>query len=101
MVCGDAVRRVLGVVDRVTDEARHVVVLDPVEDLVPLAPGAHHAGHPQLGEMLGDRGRCLAEGLGELVHRTLDVAQRPEQPDPRAVGEHPEDLDGQLDLVVG
>jgi hypothetical protein len=66
---------------------------------VPLPAGPHQPGHPQLGQVLRDPCRRLADHRRQLVDRQLPIQQRPQQLDPGPVGEHPEHLDGQVDLV--
>jgi len=92
---------VLGIVDCVPDQAGHVLVLQSVEDLRPLAPGPHQPGHPQLGEVLGDRRGRLVDSLNELVDRQLLADQRPEKTNASGIGKHPEDLDDKLGLLKG
>ena len=50
---GSVGARVLGIVDGVANQLSHVLVLQPIEDLGPLATGPDQPGHPQLGQMLG------------------------------------------------
>jgi hypothetical protein len=50
--------------------------------------------------VLGHRGRRLAHLGGQFVDRQLAADQRPQDPHPGAVGQHPEALDDQVDLVV-
>src|SRR4051794_16198237 len=50
--------------------------------------------------MLGHRGGQLPDLRGELVDRQFPADQCPEDPDPRAVSEHPKHLDGEIHLVI-
>jgi hypothetical protein len=92
---------VVGVVDRVLDQMSHEVTVEAAKDLGGLAACSHEPRHPELREVLGDAGRRPSDRLGEFVHGQLAVEERPGQPDPGRVGEHPEDLDSQIDLFGG
>lgn len=50
--------------------------------------------------MLRHPGRGLAHGLGQLVDWQLSLQQRPQQSHPCGVGDHPEHLDRQVDMVM-
>jgi hypothetical protein len=91
---------VLGVEDGVDDELSNVVVLQAVEDRRPLPTGSHQASHPQLGEVLRHRRCGFAHMLSEFVHRHLSVGERPQHLHAGGVGQHPEHLDNQADLIV-
>lgn len=91
----------LRVMERVPYELADVVILDPVDDLRPLPPGADESSHPQLREVLRHRRRWLVRHLGKATDRQLTVEHRPQQPHTRGVGKHPEDLDREVDLLCG
>ena len=101
MVRRNSARRVLGVVHRVGEQLAHMVVLQPVEHLCALAPGAYQPGHPQLREVLRHRRPRLVDPLGEVVDRELTIGQRPQQLNARRIGQHPEHLDDQVGVIVG
>ena len=83
VVCRDPGAGVLGVVDRVGDQLAHVLVLDPVEDLVPCSAGAHQSAPSAAWPGAATpTARGLPTGLGELVHRAAPRRERPQQPDP-------------------
>jgi hypothetical protein len=90
---------VLGVEDGVLHQLADVLVLDPVEHLIPLPTGSDQAGEPQFGEVLGDPCRRLADRIRELVHREFTVSKCPQESHPSAVGEHSKHLDGELHLL--
>ena len=100
VVGGDGRAGVFGVVDAVDDQLPDVVVLQLVEDLGAFPSGPDQPGHPQLRQMLGHRRARLADRFGQLVDRLLAVDQRPQDLDAGAVGEHPEHLDRQRDLIL-
>jgi hypothetical protein len=91
---------VLGVVDGVHDELSNVIVLQAVEDRRPLPAGSHQACHPQLGEVLRNRWCWFSHMFGEFVDRHLAVGERPQHLHAGGVGQHPEHLDDQADLIV-
>ena len=91
---------VLGVVHGVDNELAHVVVLQAVEDRRPFPTGSYQPRHPQLGKVLRHRRRGFAHMLGEFVDRHLAVGERPQHLHAGGVGQHPEHLDDQADLIV-
>jgi hypothetical protein len=99
VVLRDSAAGVLGVVDRVLDQLGDVVAVSPVEDLVRLSTRLHESRHPEFGQVLGHAGRRFPHRLGELVDRPFAIEQRPQQPDPGGVREHPEHLDREIDLL--
>lgn len=97
----DSAGGVLGVEHRVGHELADVVVLQAIEHLGSLAPGAHQARHPEFGQVLGHRGGGLAHSLGQVVDAQFAADQRPQQLDAGGVGEHAEHLEDQVGVVVG
>jgi hypothetical protein len=91
---------VLGVVNGVDNKLSDVVVLQAVEDRRTLPTGSHQASHPQLGEVLRHRWCGFAHMLGEFIDRHLALGERPQHLDAGGVGQHPEHLDNQADLIV-
>jgi len=91
---------VLGVEDGVDDELSNVIVFQAVEDRRALAARPHQPCHPQLGEVLGHRRRRFGHMVGEFIDRHLAVGERPQHLHTSGVGQHPEHLDHQADLVV-
>ena len=87
-------------VDGVDDEPVSVAVLQSVEDAGALLPGRDEPGQTQFRQVLGDRGGGLVDDFGEVIHGEFVVAQRQNQADPGRIGEHPEDLDGEFDILV-
>jgi len=91
---------VFDVVDRIGHELADVIVGQPVVDVAALAARGHKPCHPQFREVLGDKGLWLADRLGQGRNSPLAVSQGPQQLDPCRIGQHPKDLDGQVDLLV-
>ena len=91
---------VLGVVHRVDDELADVVVLEPVEHCVPSRRVRTSRAIRSFARCCDTDGAGLPTRVGEFVDRQLAVDQRPQQLHPGGVGEHPEHLDDQADLVV-
>jgi len=85
--------------NRVLDELADMVAVHPVEHLGALPPGLDQASHPQPSQVLRDPGRGLPRRCHQLSHGQFCVEETPEQPYPRRVGQHPEDLDRQVHLV--
>ena len=84
----------LGVMDAVHDQLTDVIAGKLVKDLGTLAARRDESGHPQLREMLGDRGLGFADPLSQLQHGRFSVEQQPEQTEAGRIGQHSEDLDG-------
>ena len=80
----------VGLVDRVGDQARGVLVLEPVEDPLSLLAGRDDAGEPELGEVLGHGRRGLVDDVGEVVHRELSRVLQREDDGARDEGQHGE-----------
>ena len=97
---GDLVQEVLDVTDRVQHELADVVVLDAVEHGVALLAGGHQPCETHLGQMLRDAGDRAFEQCRQLRDRTLLVEQRARDPQPRGIGQHPQDLDGKRDDIL-
>ena len=95
VVGGDARAGVLGVEHRVADQLADMLVLEAVVDRGARPAGANQPGHPQLGQVLRDGRRRLADELGEFVDGQFAVDQRPQHLDAGGVGQHPEHLDDQ------
>lgn len=100
-VMGGGATGMFGVVDGVGDELADMVVLESVEHLRALAPGAHEPGHPQFRKVLGHRRCGLLDVCGQVVDRQLAIGESPQQLHAGGVGEHPEDLDDEIGLFVG
>ncbi len=100
MVVG-RVAGMLSVVDRVLDHLPDVSAVEAVENVGALAPRAYQPGHPQLGQVLGHPGSRSPDGLGEFADGEFTVEQRPQQLQAGGVGEHPQHLDRQVDMLLG
>ena len=57
---------VFGLEQGVGHQLAGILVGEAVEDTLPLLAAGDHAGQPQLGEMLGNGGGRLVDGLGDL-----------------------------------
>lgn len=88
---------VLGLEHGIRDEALCVSVDEPVEHACALLAGCHDACEPQFGEVLGDAGRRLADGFGDVADGVLALSEEEHNAHAGRVGEHPEDLGGELD----
>lgn len=90
----------LGVVDTVDDQLRDVFIGQPIQHLGALTSSRDEPCQPKLGEVLGHQCLRLADPLDEVPDRTLAVPERPQQADPGGLGEHPENLDREIDLIL-
>ena len=73
-------------------ETQHVIVLGQIEEAVAVTTNRDEAGEAQLGEMLGDCGRCDTDVFGEVVDRVLTMQQRPHDVQPRSISEQLQSL---------
>ena len=101
VVAGNTGSGVFGVEDGVGDQLPHVLVVEAVKDRGALASGTDQTRHAQFRQVLGHRRGGLPDVTGEVADRHLTAAQRPQHLHPRGIGEHAEDLDDQVDLVIG
>ena len=92
--------RMLGLEDRIRDQLKRVLVLEPVEHPRALLAGGHDVGKAQFRQMLGDGRRGLVDDVGQVVHRQLPVAQGQDDPHPGGVGEHREHLHSQFHVLA-
>jgi len=90
---------VVGVRERLADQLADVVVGERVVDERPLAPVGDQPGEAQLRQVLADRGRAGPGQLGEAGDRRLALHQRPQDVEPRRVGEHAQRVGGPPDVV--
>ncbi len=100
VMAGYARAGVFGVEDGVGHQLSDVVVVEAVEDRGSLAAGADQSRHPQFGQMLRHRGRRLADVGGEVVDRHFPIYQGPQHLNAGGVGQHPEHLDHEIDLIL-
>lgn len=92
---------VFGIEDCVDHQLSNVVVLESVDHLCAFAASSHQSRHPQFREMLRHRWSGFGDVLGEFVHRTLAIGERPEDLNAGGISQHSEDLDDQRSLVFG
>lgn len=92
----DACDRVLGLEHGVGDETLRVSVDESVEDACALLAGCHDTGKPEFGEVLGDAGWSLADGFGDIADGVLALSEEEDYAHAGRVGEHPENLGGEL-----
>ncbi len=99
VMAGAAAERMLGLEDGIGHQPGCVLVLQPVEDLLPLLPRRHYASQAQLGKLLRDGGRRLVDHFGESADgKFVRILQREDNPHTCRVSEHPEDLHRKLDV---
>jgi len=99
-VVGKVLVGVVGMEQRLVQQLAHVHVGSGVEHERAVAAGLDQSGEPELGQVLADRGGRGPDQTGQARHRRLALQQRPQQLDPGGVGEHPEGLRGQVDLLL-
>lgn len=97
---GQASSDVIGVVLSLAEQSRDVVVVQPVLDLVALAPDRpDQAAIPQQAEVVRHRRLARIDREGEVAHTEGSPDQRVEDLCPRPVPERSECLDYQLEDV--
>ncbi len=92
---------VFGLEQGVGHQLAGMLVGEAVEDTLPLLAAGDHAGQPQLGEMLGNGGGRLVDGLGDLPDGELTVLQCQDDAHPRRLGQHREDCHGEVNVLRG
>ena len=92
---------VLRVVDEHPEELSDVVITGTREDVTSRTALGDQAGEAELGEVLrhGRAGRPQAGGEGGDVQ--LIAAEQPQHPQTGGVGQHPQTLDGHVDVLGG
>lgn len=85
---------VVRVANRFAQQPTHMLVACPVQDVPTVAGLIDHAEHPELREVLRDRGPGDLEALGERGHVQGAAAEQPQEPETGGVGQHPEAVDG-------
>jgi hypothetical protein len=90
---------VLGVMDAVNDELPDVIILQPVEDGGSVPARLGDSGHSQFRQVLRHRCRPLLQHLGQFSNGALGIEQGPDDADAGRVGQHPEQLDCEINLV--
>ena len=100
MVARHVVDSVLGLEERLDREASDVLVVDEVEDPVPVTAGPDDPGEAQLRQVLRHRGWVGVDVLGQLVDAVLAVQQRPQDPQPGLVRQQLQHTDRGGDLLA-
>lgn len=90
---------VLSVMDTIKDQLAGVIAIEAVEDCVAVTAGLHKPRQPEFRKVLRNRRRWLSDRVGELPNGKLLIEKTPQQGEPRAVGQHPENLDSEVDLI--
>jgi hypothetical protein len=86
--------------DRFVEQPADVPAARPVDRPASVATSRHQPGQSQLGQVLRHRGAGDPHRRGQGGDVVLVAAQQPEHLHPGAVGEHPEDVHGGVDVLA-
>jgi hypothetical protein len=78
---------VLGVIDGLVQEHRHVAVIQRVDDRSPGSLGVHEAQMAEHAELVGYSGAFHADGVGQVADGARALPQGTEDPQPAGGGQ--------------
>lgn len=87
MVTGDDVDDMLGLEDRMVDQFLGMRVNEAVIGAIAVLAGLDDPRPPQFRQVLGNRGRRIADRAGEFTDLPLVCSQSQDDSDPRRVGQ--------------
>ena len=94
--------RVLGLENRIRHKLACVLILKAIENASPLLPCGNEPRETHFCQVLRNRSRRLVDYLCQVIHGTLAIPKRQDQPNPRRVCQHRENLDRKFhELTIG